>query len=191
MPQPLRTFIALELPPPVVSLLKRMQEDLKSKGLRAKWVQPESIHLTVKFLGNIAPGDVERVYGAMQDAGGDFAGIHLVAGGVGLFPGIKRPRVIWAGLGGQVRELIALKGDLEDSLATLGFKKETRPFKAHLTLGRFKENADPNTHRQVIGEYASQVGEKVTARRMVLFKSDLTPTGAVYSRLQEDVLKDA
>ncbi len=190
MPPTIRTFIALELPPSVISLLEKVQEDLKSMRLRAKWVRPENIHLTLKFLGNINPGDIDKIGGAMMDAVDDFAAINLVAGGVGVFPGIKRPRVIWVGLGGQIQLLFALQRVLEDNLAALGFKKEKRPFKGHLTLGRFRQTVNPNTIRQIMREYANLYSEEFTARRIILFKSDLKPTGAVYSQLQQAVLND-
>jgi 2'-5' RNA ligase len=190
MPPTIRTFIALKLPPSVISLLEKVQEDLKSMRLRAKWVRPENIHLTLKFLGNINPGDIDKIGGAMMDAVDDFAAINLVAGGVGVFPGIKRPRVIWVGLGGQIQLLFAMQRVLEDNLAGLGFKKEKRPFKGHLTLGRFRQTANPNTIRQIMREYANLYSEEFTARRIILFKSDLKPTGAVYSQLMNFTFKD-
>jgi 2'-5' RNA ligase len=184
MPPTIRTFIALELPPSIISLLEKVQEDLKSMRLRAKWVRPENIHLTLKFLGNINPVDTDKIGAAMTDAVDDFAPLNLVAGRVGVFPGIKRPRVIWLGLGGQIQLLIAMQRLLEDNLAALGFKKEKRPFKGHLTLGRFRQTVNPNTIRQIMRQYANGYREEFTARRIILFKSDLKPTGAVYSRLQ-------
>ncbi len=105
MPPTIRAFIALEMPPSAISLLKKLQENFKLLGLRAKWVQPENIHLTLKFLGNIDPGDVDKISGAMMDVVKDFEPLTLVARGVGVFPGIKRPRVIWVGLGGQIQSL--------------------------------------------------------------------------------------
>jgi len=189
MPSTIRTFIALELPPSVISLLDKVQEDLKSMRLQAKWVRPENIHLTLKFLGNINPGDIDKIGRAMIDAVDDFAAINLVARGVGVFPGIKRPRVIWVGLGGQIQLLFAVQRVLEENLAALGFKKEKRPFKGHLTLGRFKQTVDPNTIRQIIREYANLYSEEFTARRIILYKSDLKPTGAVYSQLQQAAFK--
>lgn len=190
MPPTLRTFIALELPPSVISLLEKVQEDLKSMGLPAKWVRPENIHLTLKFIGNINPGDIDKIGGAMVGAVDDFAAITLVAGGVGVFPGIKRPRVIWVGLGGQVQLLFAMQRVLEENLAALGFKEEKRPFKGHLTLGRFRQTVNPNTIRQIMREHANLYSEEFTARRIILFKSDLKPTGAVYSQLMNFAFKD-
>jgi 2'-5' RNA ligase len=185
----IRSFIALELPPSVISLLGKVQEDLKSMRLRAKWVRPENIHLTLKFLGNINPGDIDKIGRAMMDAVDDFTAINLVARGVGVFPGIRRARVIWVGLGGQIQLLFAMQRLLEDSLAALGFEKEKRPFQGHLTLGRFRQTVNPSTLRQIMQEYSNLSSEEFTARRIILFKSDLKPTGAVYSQLQQAAFK--
>ena len=189
MPPTLRTFIALELPPSVISLLERVQEDLKSMGLRAKWVRPANIHLTLKFLGNINPGDIDKIGEAMMAAADNFAAIDLEIRGIGVFPGIKRPRVIWVGLGGQIQLLFAMQRMLEDNLAALKFNKEKRPFKGHLTLGRFRQTVEPNTIRQIMQEYANLSSEEFTTSRIILFKSDLKPTGAVYSQLRQAVLE--
>ena len=189
MPSTIRTFIALELPPSLISLLAKVQEDLQSMGLRAKWVRPENIHLTLKFLGNINPADIDNIGGAMVDAVGDIETFNLVAGGIGVFPGINRPRVIWVGLKGQIQLLFALQRLLEDNLAALGYKKEKRPFKGHLTLGRFRQTVNPDTIRHIMREYANLYSEEFTANRIILFKSDLKPTGAVYSQLLQAVLK--
>jgi 2'-5' RNA ligase len=190
MPSTIRTFIALELPPSLISLLAKVQEDLQSMGLRAKWVRPENIHLTLKFLGNINPADIDNIGGAMVDAVGKINTFNLVAEGIGVFPGIKRPRVIWVGLKGQIQLLFAMQRLLEDNLAALGYKKEKRPFKGHLTLGRFKQSVNPNTIRRVLEEFGDLAIEEFTARRVMFYKSDLKPTGAVYSQLQQASFND-
>ena len=190
MPSTIRTFIALELPPALISLLAEVQENLQSMGLRAKWVRPENIHLTLKFLGNIDPADIDKIGGAMVDAVGEFGTFNLVAGGVGVFPGINRPRVIWVGLKGQVQLLFAMQRRLEDNLAALGYKKEKRPFKGHLTLGRFRKSVNPNKIRRVLQEFGNLASEEFTARRVIFYKSDLKPTGAVYSQLQQASFND-
>ena len=190
MPSTIRTFIALELPPSLISLLAKVQKDLQSMGLRAKWVRPENIHLTLKFLGNISPAEIDKISRAMVDAVGKMEPFTLVAEGIGVFPGKKRPRVIWVGLKGQVQLLFALQRLLEDNLAALGYKKETRPFKGHLTLGRFKQSVNPNTIRRVLQEFGDLTIEEFTARRVIVYKSDLKPTGAVYSQLQQASFND-
>ncbi len=158
-------------------------------GLRAKWVRPENIHLTLKFLGDVNSGDIDKIGTAMTDAVYNFAPLNLVARRVGLFPGIKRPRIIWVGLGGQIQLLFAMQRALEDNLAALGFKEEKRPFKGHLTLGRFRQTVNPDTIRQIMRQYANLSSEEFTAKQIRLFKSDLKPTGAVYSQLRQAALE--
>ena len=185
----IRAFIALELPQPIIALLGKVQEDLKSLGLRAKWVRPESIHLTLKFLGNIEPGDINKIGAAMIDATQEMEPFPMVARGVGVFPGIKRPRVIWVGLGGQTPMLFSMQRKLEDNLAAIGFEKEKRPFKGHLTLGRFRQAVDPHVIGRIIQQYAGLSSEEFTVKQIVLFQSDLKPTGPIYSQLEQVVFK--
>ena len=189
MSETIRAFIAVELPATVISLLAKVQQDLKSSGLRAKWVRPENIHLTLKFLGNINAGDIHKIGSAMSDAAADFAPATLAVGGIGVFPGLKRPRVIWVGLGGQIQLLIDLQRKLEDNLAAIGYPKEKRPFKGHLTLGRIKKAVNANVMRQIMREFADVGGDEFAAVRIILFKSDLKPSGPIYSQLQQVTLE--
>jgi 2'-5' RNA ligase len=190
MPSTIRTFIALELPPSLISLLAKVQENIQAMGLRAKWVRPDNIHLTLKFLGNINPADIEKIGRAMVGAVSEFETFNLVAAGIGVFPGVNRPRVIWVGLKGQVQLLFAMQRRLEDNLAVLGYKKEKRPFKGHLTLGRFRQNVNRETIRRVLQEFGNLASEEFTVRRVIFYKSDLKPTGAVYSELQQASFND-
>jgi 2'-5' RNA ligase len=185
MSDSIRTFLALELPPAVISLLHKVQQDLKRMNIRARWVRPENIHLTLKFLGDINSGDIEKIGTAMAAAAIEFPPITLTARGIGVFPGIKRPRVIWMGLGGDIRSLLALQSRLEQELAEAEFPKDKRSFKAHLTLGRIKQSAGPAVIRQVITEHATLSSDDFTCNQVILFKSDLKPSGAVYSKLQQ------
>ena len=185
MQQSIRTFIALELPPAVTSLLHKVQQDLKRLNIRARWVRPENIHLTLKFLGDINPDDIDKIGAAMTGAAIEFPPVTLSVRGVGVFPGIKRPRIIWVGLGGGIRSLLALQNRLEQELARVGFPKDKRSFKAHLTLGRIKQSVTPAVIRQMISEYASLNSDEFICDQIFLFKSDLKPSGAVYSKLKQ------
>ena len=185
MSDSIRTFIALELPPAVISLLHKVQQDLKRMNIRARWVRPENIHLTLKFLGDINPGDIEKIGTAMVGAAIEFPPVTLTVRGIGVFPRIKRPRVIWMGLGGDIRSLLALQSRLELELAETQFPKDKRSFKAHLTLGRIKQPVNPAVIRQMIGEYASLKSDEFTCDQVFLIKSDLKPSGAVYSKLKQ------
>lgn len=184
----IRTFIALELPPAVINLLREVQQELKRLKLGARWVRPENIHLTLKFLGDINPDDIGRIGDAMIGAAADIPPLTLSVRQIGVFPGIKRPRVIWIGLGGNIQELLALQGRLETELDTLGFPREKRAFKAHLTLGRIKQAANPDVIGRMMRQYASLSSEEFTCDQVTLFKSDLKPSGAVYTKLKQTEL---
>jgi len=185
MSDSIRTFIALELPPAVFSLLHKVQQDLKRINIRARWVRPENIHITLNFLGDINPGDIDKIGVAMTAAAIEFPPVTLTVRGIGVFPGIKRPRVIWVGLGGDIRSLLSLQSRLEQELAGAGFPKDKRAFKAHLTLGRIKQSAGPAVNRQMISEYATLSSDEFSCNQVILFKSDLKPSGAVYSKLKQ------
>ena len=190
MSQAIRSFIAIELPDGIQSGLENTQQELKSMRLRARWVKPRNIHLTLKFLGDIDPSDIDNIAGAMDDAVREFAPFTLKVGGIGFFPGIKRPRVVWVGLGGDSQILFDLQRKLEDRLAAVGFPKEKRAFKAHLTLGRIRDAVHPDIAGRAIQQFARSAGQHFTADRIILFKSDLKPTGAEYSKLKETKLRE-
>jgi len=185
----IRSFIAVELPAAVISRLESMQQELNALGLKAKWVRPANIHLTLKFLGNIDPAAIEDIGQAMADAAGDCASFTLSVDGLGFFPGLKRPRVVWVGLGGATAVLLNLQRNLADRLAKIGFAKEKRSFKAHLTLGRIRQAVNPNIVNRVIEGYSGSANLAFSADRIILFKSDLKPSGAVYSPLKQAELR--
>jgi 2'-5' RNA ligase len=185
MSQTVRSFIAIELPAAVISLLDNVQQGLKVLRLKARWVRPQNIHLTLKFLGNIDSAEIEKIGRAMVDAAGDSAPFTLTIGGIGFFPDIKRPRIIWVGLDGEKPALFSLQRNLADRLANAGSSKEKRSFKAHLTLGRIRQTVNPNIVDQAIQGYSDLGNLKFTANRIILFKSDLKPSGAVYSHLKQ------
>jgi 2'-5' RNA ligase len=189
MSQTIRSFIAFELPAAVISLLDRVQQELKALGLKARWVRPQNIHLTLKFLGNIDPAAIEDIGQAMAEAAGQCAPFTLTVGGIGLFPGIRRPRVIWVGLGGATGALLELHRNLAHRLAAVGFAQEKRSFKAHLTLGRIRQAANPDILDRAIQAYSDLGNLKFSADRIILFKSELKPSGAEYSHLKQATLK--
>lgn len=178
-----RAFIAIDLPSSIRSSLGETQEILKSFGLRAKWVRPQNIHLTLKFLGNIDSDDVDKIIAAMTLTANDFKGVSLSAKEIGVFPGIRRPRVIWAGLNGQLEILQNLQQTLDGHLADLGFAKETRSFKGHLTLGRVKARIAAVRMKTALDQLKGFESESFETREIILFKSELRPTGAVYTKV--------
>lgn len=181
----MRAFIAISLPDSVLQEIAEAQERLRGSGLNIRWVRKEGIHLTLKFLGEIDWGDVERIHSAMDLSSKAFSPLTLRGDGIGVFPDLKRPRVVWVGVSGDVQAAQALQGDLEFRLDNIGFPKENRPFKCHLTMGRVKGRLD---HDKLIAALEGLKGFQTvpfTAESVILFQSDLRPQGAIYSRLAE------
>jgi 2'-5' RNA ligase len=180
----IRAFIAYQLPGPVIAFLANLQRQIKATDIQVRWVQPENIHLTLKFLGTIQAVDIDDIVRCMSDSIQGLAPFTLTAKGIGVFPGIKRPRVIWVGLAGQIQLLVALQGKLEDSLAATGFPRENKAFRGHLTLGRVKAAVNPGVISQIIQEYEGLHSDEFKVNAIDLFQSTLHPTGSVYTKLQ-------
>jgi 2'-5' RNA ligase len=191
MSEKVRAFIAISLPESVLQAMVNAQEDLKRSGLKIRWVRKEGIHLTVKFLGDIDRRDVDRIHGAMQQATQAFSPLVLRGEGVGVFPDLKRARVVWVGVSGDIKDLRDLQGELEDKLNGLGFPREKRSFKGHLTLGRIKGRLDGAKLGEALRALGDFQTEPFAVQSLVLFQSDLRPDGAVYTRLAEATLESA
>ena len=181
--KPIRTFIAVKLPDDVIEGLREVQTSLKREGLDIKWVRPENIHLTLKFLGDIQASAVEGVGSALKSAAAEFPPLTLSAAGLGAFPSVKRPRVLWAGVGGDREVLARLHARIEQALSELGIEKENKTFKGHLTLGRIKGRVDPDLMIDAVGKYAHMASRGFVADTLYLIKSELKPSGPVYTDL--------
>ncbi|MBI2304796.1 MAG: RNA 2',3'-cyclic phosphodiesterase [Chloroflexi bacterium] len=182
-----RAFVAIELPAPVKEALREVQDSLKKEGDgQVRWVGMESIHLTLKFLGNVPTEKVEAIAQAVKGACRGVRPFSLELKDTGVFPGVQRPRVVWVGVGGEEGILALLQGRVEANLAALGFPREGRPFTAHLTLGRVREDATPAARRRLgEGVAAAQLPRPTLWRvtEATLMRSQLTPSGAIYTPL--------
>ncbi len=183
----LRAFIAIHL-----SREARLQlsDTIRSLGIDiprgVRWVDPEAIHLTLKFLGDIDPALVEDVLRAMEQSASGSLPFHLHLNGLGVFPNQRRPRVLWAGLGGDLDALGALQEKLEAAVYGLNFPREQRTFNPHLTLGRVRDGVSA-VARQRVGDVVSSGSldgpDSWPVNAVHLMRSNLTPAGAVYSSL--------
>ena len=183
----IRSFIAIELPDEVKSALTQLQAQLKTgKPSSIKWADPYGIHLTLKFLGNIAVDKVSEITGAIEEAAQGISSFHLKVKGLGAFPNFKRVRVVWVGVEGELAPLKQLQQRIESNLVPLGFAPESRPFTPHLTLARLREQASPDA-RENFGQLLADTSFETTYGFKVdsvnLMRSELTREGAIYSRL--------
>lgn len=179
----MRTFIAFALPPAIEQHARFLQERLRAAGLKLRWVAPQNIHLTLRFLGEINPSSIEPIGAAIQAAVRPAVPIDLVVQGLGVFPNIRRPTVLWTGLGGQLDALQQLHVGLSDELEPLGFAKEQRPFRAHLTLARIKDRIDSRKLSEALKEAGNFEPVPFNAAELILFQSVLRPQGAQYTPL--------
>jgi 2'-5' RNA ligase len=186
----IRTFIAIKLDEALHRRLARLQDELKPAVPHGsvRWVAPENIHLTLKFLGDVEPARIEAIAAAMRAAAAGAQPCSFEVAGLGCFPNTRRPNVIWVGLSETSGALAALQAAIETELSRLGFPPEARGFSPHLTLGRVRRESRP-ADIQEIGRLveAKKIGSlgRQTVSSVTLFESDLRPEGAVYTALAE------
>lgn len=189
----IRSFIAIELPDDLKLALTRLQAKLKSGNPTSiKWVDPYSIHLTLKFLGNITTDMVDKITRALEEAARGVSPFHLETKGLGAFPNLKRVQVVWIGITGEVDRLSQLQQHIESGLATLGFVTESRPFTPHLTLARVRDRATPDERQnlgQLIASTSLETAYSLDVDSVHLMRSQLTGEGPVYSRISSVKLK--
>ena len=182
----IRAFIAIELAPNLRAELVRLQVAIKlTTHCPAKWVALENLHLTLCFLGEIAPLQVETVKNIMSKVGESFAPLQLETSLLGTFPDSMQPQTIWVGLGGNLVSLSELHRCLEIDLRVIGYLPEGRPFRPHLTIARVRQDAIPVARRELKEALsrlkAPLVQEAVSG--ISLMQSTLSPSGAIYNRL--------
>ncbi len=188
----IRSFIAIELPDEIKLELKQLESQLNSRRRYAmKWVDPDSIHLTLKFLGNIAVDRTGEIIGVIEEAATGISPFRVNVTGLGVFPNPKRVQVAWVGLSGQIDKLGQLQQNIESGMEKLGFVTEKRKFTPHLTIARFRNHASPGERQdfgQLIANTVFDAGSFIVDS-ISLMKSQLTREGAVYTRISSVKLK--
>lgn len=193
-PEQIRSFIAIELPQNVKNGLAKLLSELgKTRHPFVKWVNSESIHLTLKFLGNIPFKQVAEINRLMEEAVQGTLPFHLEVSELGAFPNLKRPRVLWVSIKGEIDTLLSLQQSIDSALAPLGFTEEKRPFTPHLTLARLRERTSP-AERKIFAELVMSTNFEssypLEVKTISLMRSQLTPEGAIYTRLFALKLQD-
>ena len=188
-----RSFIAFELPAGLKADLGELQRLLKNNRYDwIKWVNPDSIHLTLKFLGDITTDKIDEIMMAIQESIGGIPPFVIQVKGLGVFPNLKRIQVVWVGLAGDLGYLKILQENIENNLAILGYPAEGREFTPHLTLGRVRF-AIPPVEQQKFVELLNNTNfasvHEIKVDSVNLMKSLLTPQGAIYTRIGSAALK--
>ncbi len=183
----MRSFIAIELPETVQSSLSALQKSLMECGADIRWIKPENIHLTLKFLGFVDDKDIRDIVKQIEGTCADYPPFDLVISGIGVFPHIKSPRVFWAGIE-EKSTLLELQMEIDRNMATLGFKPEKRAFAPHLTLGRFRSFKGRAVLADTIKSHTHERFGTVHVKALSFMKSELTSAGALYTRIAEVAL---
>lgn len=183
----IRTFLAVELPDELKKGLVQCQQHLKKDAPFPKWVRPEAMHLTVKFLGDINMAQIEPIRESVAKAIGQQVEFSLAVQGLGVFPSLRSPRIIWAGITEGGEQIAALARALDEALEPLGFPGEDREYTPHLTLARVKD------HSREVGQALVTHGHlaapwifgTLPVRQVGLFQSERKLSGSVYTKLWE------
>jgi len=197
----IRTFVAIELDDKIVEALGMIQAGLQQgeAGRAGRWVRAESMHLTLKFLGDVPADRLEHIYQAVRLACAPFAPFSLALGGLGCFPNLRRPRVVWVGLREEGNQLAALQQAIERELGRLGYRPEERGFTPHLTLARVREEAKREELEALVKAVAEAQARATTEPvhtplmrvcGVSVMKSELRPSGAVYTELYRQPLSN-
>ena len=158
-------------------------DDLRSTARDVSWVAPGNLHLTVKFLGEVADGRIEGIVGALTGAIAGVSAFDADVEGLGAFPSAVRPRVVWAGVTTGAGAMGDLAGRVDDALAALGFAREARPFSAHVTLGRVRQPGRAPALTEALRGAAGRPFGRLRVACASLMQSELSPRGARYTEL--------
>lgn len=193
----MRAFIAIEMPPPalrrVAAIQRHLAHHLRSQQLDrcVRWTPAANLHLTLRFLGEIDQSQCDALLTMLSSLAAQHPALSLYSEGLGCFPNAARPSVIWCGLQGNLRTLTQLQMDVEKIVRSVGVAPEPKQFKPHLTIGRTQRSATTNQLRAV-GAIVMQnaalhtpapTDDFAKINELVLFQSELTPSGPIYTRL--------
>ncbi len=177
----IRTFIAIDIPTELREALREMISELKRTPADIKWVKPEAVHLTLKFLGEITPPEVQSVFTVMEEVAANHRPFALSSASKGAFPSFRRPRVLWVGINPTNRSrLVQLQREVAQGMAQIGFPEEKRPFSPHLTVGRIRSPRGVETLLKHFLDYPLPE-YSIPVDALLVMKSELRREGARYS----------
>ncbi len=190
MAETIRTFIAFCLPVDIQNYLGSLISEFKKTAADVKWVRPENIHLTLKFLGEQDNKRIKAIKQIIDETAVNYMAFSLELAGVGGFPTLEAPRVIWMGIAMGDKETRAIAEELDEKISRLGIPKESRPFSSHITIGRVRSPLNRQTLVSAIKNCAIEEKKlKFAVERITLYKSTLTSQGPIYEVIHEASLK--
>ncbi len=185
----IRTFIAIRFTDEIRNRIKVFADKFSSLPGNYRWVSPETMHLTLQFLGDIDARLIPKVMSACQIAVREVPPFRIELAGCGVFPNIKRPRVVWIGIKEGQNNVVALHGILSKQLTGIGLKLEERPYSPHLTFGRIKFLKKTAALKQAIEKNSSEIIGGLAVSKISVFRSELSPEGPSYKIMGETYLK--
>jgi 2'-5' RNA ligase len=185
----IRTFIAVDLDKAVRGRTIALQDSLKETGTEVKWVEPENLHLSLLFLGEVDEREVVDVCRIVAETAKEHPGFKMRVETAGCFPNPRRPRVLWVGVGAGSQELCSIHDALEIALVDLGFRQEDRKYSPHITLGRVKSDRPTDVLASALAQHGGWKGGEIQVSEVLVMGSKLTPTGPEYTVLSRAKLK--
>lgn len=181
----IRAFIACDIPEPLLQKISDVQDRLKKLDADVSWTRVSGIHLTLKFLGEITEGSVDKIAEVVLEAAKGQSAFEINIKGSGAFPNLKNPRVLWIGVADRSNQLSNIRQELDKGFKPLGFETEEREFTPHLTIGRLKGYSGKEILSVAITRLKDIEIGPFAIDRLILYKSELRPDGAVYTKLRE------
>jgi 2'-5' RNA ligase len=178
----LRTFVGVDITPVIRERAVALQQNLSKTGAQVKWVEPENLHVTLLFLGEVEDREVPNVCRAISEETQKHSSFPMTVETVGCFPNPRRPRILWIGVGQGAQELCSLHDALEAPLLNLGcYRREERKYTPHITIGRVRGDRPANDLSVALAKQASWHGGQSDVREILVLSSELTPQGPVYT----------
>ena len=180
----IRCFVAIEIPETIQTLLTSAQEELRKYIRGASWVKRGNIHLTLKFLGDVAPNQISVIKNVIEQVTDTRSPFSMELGGIGAFPNLSRPRIIWAGVKTGADEVAAIAREIDVGLGRHGYERDKKSFRPHLTLARLKRRVNLKPLVDVFQHYDTINGARMIVKQIRLVQSNLRRSGAVYTPLE-------
>jgi len=180
----IRSFLAFELPQEIKTIVATTSGEMRKSPIDVRWVNVDNIHLTVVFLGSVPSEDLDSINKTVAGVCKRYDPFTIFLSGAGMFASRLNPRILWLGLAGDLDRMAHYRNALQKKLKPFGVKQEKRPFRPHLTIGRFRKGAGTSPPlEELLAGYKDLTSPETTVRELVLFRSDLKPGGAEYSKL--------
>jgi len=179
----IRTFIGVDVGKSIRDRLIALQGTLGQAGTDVKWVEPANLHVTLLFLGEVEDRQVAKICAMVAETTANHQSFRLSVEGAGAFPTPRRPRILWAGIGDGADALVALHDDLETPLTKLGYRREGRRYKPHVTLGRIRSTAPADDLARALAQQATWKAGETLVHELHVMSSELTPRGPNYTTL--------